>query len=360
MRPDPIMTIRRLKRRLTCFDRALKLARRPRRIGHTAQGSPYFDISEPIELRIARDRPGDWELHVLLECELGNRPRDARLTLSGDGWSRTRPLRSNRHWDQYPFWLGEPVLSDGVELSAGAPLRLEVDGPDAGRFALGELKLIAQPIVIEPDLRRNVQGMSFMRSGHHMVAEFLQDYFGPAFIYCDIDAHCMTQPCVNPYVTFQKCHDPDGDIEPRDDVDYLIQYRHPLPSICSWFTWTVGTGEWPDASDHGWRRLADDCIEVWRSFIRKWVLDFDGPRAVKISYESLLADPADCCRELVRLFAPDRSVDEQRIARRLSRAPMQSRRALEQFVHYDREQFAALERRAAEEIEAVGLPLLLQ
>jgi hypothetical protein len=99
-------------------------------------------------------------------------------------------------------------------------------------------------------------------------------------------------------------------------------------------------------------------IERWRRFVHKWVLNFDGPRVMKLSYEQALSDPAGGLTRLVQFFRPGEPANPGRIRHVLKKVPMKPGRKLELFRHYDRVWFSGLETRARDEIEAAGLPLL--
>ena len=80
-----------------------------------------------------------------------------------------------------------------------------------------------------------VQGVSYPRSGHGLLAEFLIRYFGPSFSYCEYYGHCRQAPCANPHNHFQKNHDFGLALPVPRDRPLLIQYRNPLYSIASNF-----------------------------------------------------------------------------------------------------------------------------
>jgi hypothetical protein len=334
--------------------------RRPRVAGHTDQGSPLFAFDGPIEFRLARNPPTDWELLIVVGT-LDGEPASlqSRLTLACGDRSVDRPLRA-WPWQRYPCGPAE-LLGDREDTLGPDPLlSIAFTGPHADRLALGELRLRHRPLRFDPVLLSNVQGISFVRSGHHMAAGFLERYFGPPFRYCDIDVHCRRRPCVDPFCSLQKGHDLDDDWPIEPDRDYLIQYRHPLEAIASWFTWRVKLKEWADGSEAGWRQFVEMALPIWQRFVRKWVIDFEHPRSLTLRYDEVMADPRAACVALVRFFGSGQPADENRVAELLQREPMCPRRRLEEFKYFDRGQFAALEARVRDEITQADLPLLLQ
>ena len=111
-------------------------------------------------------------------------------------------------------------------------------------------------------LKRNVQGVSFPRSGHHLLVNFLQRYFGGRFAYCEYYNHCQQQPCANPANNLQKSHDFGLELPADGAGDYLLQYRHPLYSITSNYFLHLRSLERRGRSFEN-RRLSPDQLRRW-------------------------------------------------------------------------------------------------
>jgi len=103
---------------------------------------------------------------------------------------------------------------------------------------------------------RNIQCISFPRSGHHLLVNCLVRYFGNElsfdsrsvetgtdrshfscgeFIYCEYYTHCRKIPCSNLKTTFQKSHDFDLTLPNIAGQYYIVQYRNPKDAIASNF-----------------------------------------------------------------------------------------------------------------------------
>jgi hypothetical protein len=78
-----------------------------------------------------------------------------------------------------------------------------------------------------------VQGVSFPRSGHHLLVKCVKQYFGKRLGYCG--NVFRGQDFLSDGITLQKNHDFDLILPISSDARYLIQYRHPLEAIASWY-----------------------------------------------------------------------------------------------------------------------------
>ena len=91
-----------------------------------------------------------------------------------------------------------------------------------------------------------VIGVSWPRSGHHLLVRLLTLYFGETFRYCDfyggVDNCCKTAPCTRADIHLAKSHDFDLALPQIADRKYLIQYRDFVPSVVSNFELHVRNG----------------------------------------------------------------------------------------------------------------------
>ena len=89
---------------------------------------------------------------------------------------------------------------------------------------------------------RYVAGVSWPRSGHHLVQRLLQGYFGPhlsydMFYHPELDC-CRVFPCTRGRVHFSKNHDWDLSGVMSAGLPYLIQYRSAAAAAVSDFELT--------------------------------------------------------------------------------------------------------------------------
>lgn len=206
-----------------------------------------------------------------------------------------------------------------------------------------------------------VIGVSWPRSGHHLMARLLRLYYGPNFTYCGFygQAECCGKvPCARAgTVRYSKNHDFDGTL-PQDGAHrYLIQTRAFAPSVVSNFELYLREGGKDDAASFA--RFASAQFTAWRAFQTKWVTsDFARTQTV-IPYEALIRDPAtaltyaltsfgDTAPVPARLRAAIASVDGEEVAeRRITPRPgsgVHAPRDVTQFRHYDAKLFGYLDK----------------
>lgn len=206
-----------------------------------------------------------------------------------------------------------------------------------------------------------VMGVSWPRSGHHLLARLLRLYHGPNFAYCGFYGQagcCGKTPCARAgTVRYSKNHDFDGALPQDTSRRYLIQTRAFAPSVVSNFELYLREGGTDDAP--GFARFASAQFTGWRAFQDKWVTsDFARSQTV-IPYEALIRDPAtaltyalssfgDSRPDPARLRAAIAAVDGEEVAqRRITPRPgsgVHPPRDVTQFRHYDAKLFGYLDK----------------
>lgn len=162
-----------------------------------------------------------------------------------------------------------------------------------------------------------ISGISWPRSGQHLLVDVLKSYFGREFTYCEfytpIDC-CKKSPCTRSHtVHFSKNHDFESKAVLRKGTPYLVQYRSFLPSIVSAFEMYVQSGQL-DTPD-SFCVFARYHTTRYNAFLAKWAF---GPSAPKekllISYEMLTSESKiDVLADIISFFAPNHSIDELRL-----------------------------------------------
>lgn len=165
------------------------------------------------------------------------------------------------------------------------------------------------------DLRYFI-GVSWPRSGHHVLVRILNDYFGERFGYCEYyepSDCCKSVPCERAgTITLSKNHDRESDLPISDGGRYLIQYREFCPSVVSDFELYVrNTGK---DSAKSFRRFAEKRIEKYLRFMARWATA-EGTNAdfIRISYEQMTKFPAETIGPVVGMFAPNEPLDRGRL-----------------------------------------------
>lgn len=206
-----------------------------------------------------------------------------------------------------------------------------------------------------------VMGVSWPRSGHHLLARLLRLYTGPTFTYCGFYGQtgcCGTTPCARAgQICYSKNHDFDGALPQIAGQPYLIQTRAFAPSVVSNFELYLREGGRDDGPSFA--RFASAQFTPYRAFQDKWVCsDFARVQTV-IAYEDLIHAPT---QTLVRALAsfgdtdpdPNRlqgavaQVDGEEVAhRRIRPRPgtgVHVPRDVTQFRHYDAQLFGYLDK----------------
>lgn len=172
---------------------------------------------------------------------------------------------------------------------------------------------------------RYVAGISWPRSGHHLMERLLRSYFGPDFVYCDFYPEardcCRVFPCNRPNVHFSKNHDFGSSAVPKPGIPYLIQYRGVMAAAVSDFELYLRSGE-PDTPER-FEHFATVRARGWGEFVRKWVDNGDGLERCILRYEDLTADPMECMATVIRFFSPSTEVDRDRLNKVLASIPHQ-------------------------------------
>lgn len=172
---------------------------------------------------------------------------------------------------------------------------------------------------------RQVQSISWPRSGHHLAVRLLQGYLGPAFGYCEyhkaarpsvpgIESCCKQVPCAHAArgVHMAKNHDFDLDAPQVAGLPYLIQYRDFVPSVVSNFELFIRTGG--EDSALAFRRFASNQFTRYLDFTDKWVTSEFAEAQMVLHYDDLTAHPEEALAHMLRWCAPGHAPDSDRIA----------------------------------------------
>lgn len=205
-------------------------------------------------------------------------------------------------------------------------------------------------------------GVSWPRSGHHLLVRLLQAVLGEAFGYCQhyhtTAACCGRLPCTRPDIHLSKSHDFAADL-PRDPGRrYLVQWRDFLPAVISDFELVVRAGG--EDSRAAFLDYASHRFGAFAAFRARWVVWGAAQGQLVLRYEDLVADPDRALGRVLagivpglevppaRIAAALGTVDGERIERgrveRLAGAGVHAPRDVTAFRHYEPESFALLSR----------------
>ncbi len=160
-------------------------------------------------------------------------------------------------------------------------------------------------------------GVSYPRSGHHLLVRVLEEYFSSDFKYCEYykpDDCCRNVPCSRPSsISLSKNHDYKDSVPLIGNQRYLIQYRSFLPALISNYELKCrNSGE--DSEALFWR-FANKQRHRYARFMERWgAPPPPGSRFVRVSYERLTGNALEAFAPIIHEFCPDREVDRQRLA----------------------------------------------
>ncbi len=224
-----------------------------------------------------------------------------------------------------------------------------------------------------------VMGVSWPRSGHHLLAGLLISYFGKKELhYCGFYAEqldcCRTVPCTRAgQINLSKSHDWELTAPKLQGQSYLIQFRRFIPSVIS--NYELHARNTKEDSAESFRRFAIRKSKQYCDFMNKWGDPGDpDARGLRLSYEKLIEDTGGSLAQAIQLFQPDESPDPERIARAMASVEKETVEkgkttltkgagirpktdSSETFRHYDAALFKRLEEETAAAYEvAVGSP----
>lgn len=136
---------------------------------------------------------------------------------------------------------------------------------------------------------------TFPRSGNTFLILVLRDYFGvDRFRFADIHIHPERGFEKDPLCVLQKTHDFDLNDKPQKHWKHLVQIRHPLDAIASYYELKKREGKTPVAIRQWWSKQLD----YYAGFAKKWVAA-DVPNRLVVNYETLMRDPIETLTDVV-------------------------------------------------------------
>ena len=220
-----------------------------------------------------------------------------------------------------------------------------------------------------------VQAVSVPRSGHHLLVNCLKDYFGDKLGYCG--NVFRTDPFSNSEITFQKNHDFSLDLPVEPGLKYLVQYRHPLESLISWYRWVVRNGIQAEMN-YGWRPLInkkapfwslytrrntqtrwhaflEKRIPWWTKFISKWIIDIDHPSVCHVDYAGFIRDPFNTLSQVLIFFEPVEDLDKKRLLEIIAKHDIRPKSNIKEFEYYDERIFRNIEKELIDYLDTAGI-----
>ena len=228
------------------------------------------------------------------------------------------------------------------------------------------------------NLERKIQCVSFPRSGHHLLAGCLKQYFAAIFIIAPTffgKAHFK-----DPKTNYQKNHDFDLSLPNTRAWYYVIQYRHPIDSLISWYKWEADTGVKAEKNtrwrafinyelpfwnlytrrdtQQRWLQFVKLHIAFWQKFVRKWIIRNQNPNTCFVPYSELVADSCRAIRKVVLFVNPLSPVNLEAISKIVARNDFGIKHQVLDFRYYDTKLFRDIEESVLDELKALKLKRL--
>jgi hypothetical protein len=221
----------------------------------------------------------------------------------------------------------------------------------------------------------------FPRSGHRFLREILSHYFGPELVFYEShqDAIVAADSAQRRLerVNYVKTHDfsLEGRAVLRDSFPgrrrYLVQIRHPLESIASYYEFWLRSHAVIFDNRLTWWIFLYAKLQYWKAFFDLWLRDLQTDQLL-VEYDALYRNPETTAVRVIRFLTEADEVDESRLSNVVRRPEFvqyvrdpSSRRAgrrdLRDFKYFDARRFASIERSLAEHyLRPAGVPLLFE
>lgn len=213
--------------------------------------------------------------------------------------------------------------------------------------------------------------ITFPRSGHHFLINILMSYFesaGIEFAYCEYYSHCRTFPCSDSRLFIYKNHDFEGDIPILDDIDYIVQIRHPYMAIQSFFDISLyhdpqnienlsskpfknffRSKRISNLSYKSFNKFLRAQVSYYRRFCRKWLKI----APTFIIYEDLVNNPIEKARMVLKRIW-NQEVDAEAIKYAVDSEPPWPRSAIAH-PYFKLEDLKRVESECSEEMAQIGI-----
>lgn len=161
---------------------------------------------------------------------------------------------------------------------------------------------------------RYVAGVSWPRSGHHLLVRLMKGYFGERFNYCEFYTEhldcCREFPCTRSQnISFSKNHDFNLDISTKESVPYIVQYREFYNSVVSEFELHIRVHGPESDNKEEFMKHSIAKARQYKVFLRKWVEEEPGNNILLVPYESLILNTEEMAIACIQHFSPGTEID---------------------------------------------------
>jgi len=254
----------------------------------------------------------------------------------------------------------------------------------------------------------SIQCIAYPRSGHQLLANLLLKYYSRdleypntddinvftkgindtvleagAFNYCEFYGHCNRVPCTDPRTNFQKNHDLELNLAKDKSNRYIIQYRHPVEAVVSFYKANIlrkeRFGQGSEDSWQGWFDFIEDSnfkrkigfwrripyrsipgrILYWKLFVKKWIGAQKVPNVYYLSYADLINNPVGKLKEVISFINLSVSTDidfiEQVVFKQGIHGGRNTGEKLKKFKYYNESFFRQIEDSVFSELQSLKI-----
>lgn len=231
------------------------------------------------------------------------------------------------------------------------------------------------------EIQGTIINVSFPRSGHRFLREILTDYFEDCLTFFEsYSQDAVSHPGQSRSLknaNYVKTHDFDlvGHKVLYEDFPgsrrYLIQIRHPLESIASFYEFSLKHGHVRNDNKLAWRLFLAKNLNYWKRFCEVWLLK-EQADSLLITYEELCADTYQAAKNAIGFLSNSPSLDSDRLTRVIKKQDFlqyvgdtqrkkHGKRQLELFNYFDLSDFRKMETALIEAyLQPLGIKLLFQ
>ncbi len=231
------------------------------------------------------------------------------------------------------------------------------------------------------EIQGTIINASFPRSGHRFLREIISGYFDDRFVFYESytkkvinqSDHNVKLKTVN-YVKTHDFHLVGREVlffEFPNNRRYLVQIRHPLESITSYYEFSLKHGQIHLDDEATWRVFLIENLKYWKRFSEIWVMKKQAD-SLLINYDDLCVDTFKSAEKAILFLTGQTSLDSGRLVRVIedheflqyvgdTESKKYSRRKLKSFSHFNATEFEKIECALVEKyLRPIGIRLLFQ
>jgi len=205
---------------------------------------------------------------------------------------------------------------------------------------------------------------SFPRSGHRFLRELCMSYFAKEM--CFFDSYSQNrivngrlQKDTNSPSNYIKTHDFDllgFDIFKEQFPlrrKYIVQVRHPLEAIASYYEFALKNGEVKQDTKVNWLNFLKEKLSYWKGFCKAWLTE-ESSSVLLVTYNDLYHSTESELKRIIRFISGADKVDEPRLSTLISKksfnqyvgekdSAKSKKRDVSDFKYFDKALFKAIE-----------------